>query len=164
MGDEATKALRPDDPLQCPSAPIRSQDGRLFAVNRIEADAFITDYLPRAIPMDDTILAMTGDTSPEFVLRVASRCIEAACVHWSDARCNLVDAVIDDLLPSEVKALPRCAIRRSCRWFAQEGPQICRRCHQVARRERVSNGDGLRAETFVFGLPEARQHEAEHQD
>ena len=31
-----------------------------------------------------------------------------------------------------VGALPRCAIRPTCRWFRQEGREACLRCPQVA--------------------------------
>jgi len=38
-------------------------------------------------------------------------------------------------MPQAVSAMPRCAIRPNCLWFAQEGSSACLRCPQVATIE-----------------------------
>ena len=38
-----------------------------------------------------------------------------------------------------VRALPRCAIRPTCRWFRQEGPAACFRCPQVVTDSRTAS-------------------------
>jgi hypothetical protein len=34
-------------------------------------------------------------------------------------------------LPEVVDILPACQVRRSCRWYAEQGGAACRRCPQV---------------------------------
>jgi hypothetical protein len=62
------------------------------------------------------------------VLRIAAPCIR--CSHHDGTGCRLATRVAT-MLPPVVRTLPRCAIRTSCLWFRQEGPDACVRCPQV---------------------------------
>jgi hypothetical protein len=52
-------------------------------------------------------------------------------------------------LPEVVSSLPPCNIRRTCRWFAQEGGAACRRCPQISTTD-----DGSNTELAAVALPQ----------
>jgi hypothetical protein len=84
--------------------------------------------------------AQTAAASPESRFRFAEPCAEAACGHWTEERCGLIDAVLDASTSAPELPLPRCAIRRDCRWFDQRGPAACRRCTALVRTSPVRRG------------------------
>ena len=84
---------------------------------------------------------------PERRFRFSSPCVEAACPQWTGTGCGVIDVVIgskpaeppaDPLAgiladpaarpPAPPRTLPACAIRRTCRWFAQHGGAACAVC------------------------------------
>jgi hypothetical protein len=77
----------------------------------------VAGIVPAEIPMTE-------------VLRFSAPCAEGRCRHFSGARCTLADRVTARLQPAEGQ-LPRCAIRPSCRWWAEHGREACRRCPQI---------------------------------
>lgn len=95
------------------------------------ADGPRVAYVAGTVPVTAELLAMTGDLPATRVLRIASRCVEGQCTHFDGANCRLAQRIVDQLSPV-VDGLPPCAIRRTCRWFAQEGRAACERCPQIA--------------------------------
>jgi hypothetical protein len=80
--------------------------------------------------------------TPEARFRFAEPCAEQRCGHWAGDRCGLVDEVLESaqaaaLASEPARPLPRCAIRRTCRWFAQRGPQACGTCPRVVHTPRT---------------------------
>jgi hypothetical protein len=76
---------------------------------------------------------------PERRFRFSSPCLEGACPQWTGSACAVIDLVIGsrpdespagNAVPS-VAALPACAIRHSCRWFAQRGAAACAVCPEI---------------------------------
>jgi hypothetical protein len=76
---------------------------------------------------------------PERRFRFSSACLEGACPQWTGSACAVIDLVIGSrpdesaagkAVPSGT-ALPACAIRRSCRWFAQRGAAACAVCPEI---------------------------------
>jgi hypothetical protein len=63
-------------------------------------------------------------------MRFAGACEERKCTHFDGANCQLATRIVR-ILDEVVDALPRCAIRPTCRWYAQEGRPACLRCPQV---------------------------------
>ena len=57
-------------------------------------------------------------------------CEKSACGHFSGDNCSLGRRVKSGL-PPVVDALPSCLIRPSCRWYAEQGGEVCLRCPQV---------------------------------
>ena len=92
-------------------------------------------YLTPAMTIDEGFVtrARRGG-SPEQRFRFASACVEAKCEQWTGSRCGVIDRVLEveglDQAREEA-ALPRCAIRASCRWFAQAGAEACAACPLV---------------------------------
>jgi hypothetical protein len=87
---------------------------------------------------------------PERRFRFASTCVEAGCPQWTGTGCGVIDVVIggrpaepaadplDGILadpaarpPGPPRPLPACAIRRTCRWFAQHGGAACAVCPTI---------------------------------
>ena len=122
--------------LLCPSmTPIRS-DAQVFGVlTGSAAEGLQVDYLTEALPATPQLLAAAAPAKPTEVFRAAAPCVERRCQHFDWANCQLV-ARITAMLNPVVSALPRCAIRPTCRWFRQEGREACLRCPQVITERR----------------------------
>jgi hypothetical protein len=114
--------------LTCPSAPIASGATLLGLVG---PDGTV-GYLTPSITVDQEFVdAASRGGLPGKRFRFAAQCLESGCAQWTGSRCGLIDTLIaaDDLAPDEEpERLPRCAIRSSCRWFAQAGSEACAIC------------------------------------
>jgi hypothetical protein len=115
----------------CPSAPPR--EGALL-LGRFTARGSLA-FAAKPLPVPTSFLAAaeeTGDIGKRF--RFASRCMQSACSRWQNGKCLVGEAaarVAGQGKIEEPQALPMCAIRSQCRWFAQEGPAACRVCPWV---------------------------------
>jgi hypothetical protein len=92
-------------------------------------------YLTPAMTIDEGFVARARRSgSPEKRFRFAAPCVEARCEQWTGSRCGVIDRVLEveelDRTPQR-QALPRCAIRGSCRWYAQVGAEACTVCPLV---------------------------------
>ncbi len=117
--------------LDCPSSQPTIAGARVFGVvSRADADVRVA-YLDQAVPVTPALLRRTGPVEPTKVLRIAAPCETTACPHFEGERCTLATKVAE-VLPAAVDTLAPCPVRRTCRWFAQEGREICRRCAGVA--------------------------------
>jgi hypothetical protein len=96
-------------------------------------------YLTETLPVTEALIDSLGEASTAEVLRVAAPCMHGSCAHFEGGACALAERVTRMLLPV-VGALPRCAIRPSCRWFREQGPAACVRCPQVVTNSHVGNG------------------------
>ena len=113
----------------CPSAPciegallvgVRTDSGRLAYVQpptRVNAE-----FVARARAMG----------RPESRFRFSLPCIEAGCSQWTGSGCGLADMLVEheSAVPAATH-LPACAIRRTCRWFAQHAADACAVCPLV---------------------------------
>lgn len=96
---------------------------------------------PMTIDADFVARARRGRT-PESRFRFAEPCAEGRCGHWANDRCGLIDAFVESG-PESLEAdepsepLPRCSIRRSCRWFEQRGRDACMICPLVVHTPRT---------------------------
>jgi len=87
---------------------------------------------------------------PERRFRFSSTCLEGGCPQWTGTGCGVIDVVIgsrpaeppaDPLAeiladpaarpPGPPRTLPACAIRRTCRFFAQHGGAACAVCPTI---------------------------------
>ncbi|WP_299864695.1 hypothetical protein [uncultured Hoeflea sp.] len=80
--------------------------------------------------------------SPTKRFRFTSECVEGRCGQWRDGKCGVAIKAREQLAGhagaeahvrpgGRSSALPACAIRSTCRWFAQEGGDICAACSFV---------------------------------
>jgi len=96
-----------------------------------------------ALPVDaEFVAAARNGRVPESRFRFSEPCAEQACAQWDDDGCGLIGQLLASPQAGAVTAgavgppLPHCAIRRTCRWFAQEGTAACRVCPHVVHTPR----------------------------
>jgi hypothetical protein len=117
----------------CPSARCEPGATLLGIVNADGTVGYVTP--PLQIDAGFVEQARQG-RAPEKRFRFAGSCVEGGCAQWTGSRCGVIDRVLDSGLPVDGDAptraaLPRCAIRSTCRWFAQSGARACGACPLV---------------------------------
>lgn len=119
------------EPL-CPSARHDWDGARLFAVVGGTPERPETAYLEHTEPITDSLLELAGPVEPTEVFRFAAPCARSGCQHFDGGRetCRLAEKTVR-VVPVMFETLPKCAIRRDCRWWKQEGVAACKRCPQV---------------------------------
>jgi hypothetical protein len=121
MGEEGAGAL-------CPSA--RCEDGAIL-LGIVAGDGRVAYLTPEVRIDQDFVERARQGRSPEKRFRFAQPCAEGACGHWTGSRCGLVENVVAEQPAAAEPTLPRCSIRRKCRWFAQRGREACSACPLV---------------------------------
>jgi hypothetical protein len=92
--------------------------------------------------VNDALAQRLGsDGEPERRFRFASPCREDACVQWTGERCGVIDRVNAAATPVELRRLPTCAIRRTCRWYAQSSTRACDVCSYVVTDQRPAEAE-----------------------
>lgn len=123
--------------LTCPSAQPDMQGAQVLGVHETGPETGPGGrrlaYVNARVPVSAEVTASTGEVPPTLVYRFAADCQEGACVHHESGKCTLVQRVVAAMEPV-VAHRPACAIRPSCRWFAEEGEPACLRCPQVVTR------------------------------
>jgi hypothetical protein len=102
-------------------------------------------YVSPALTIDEEFVARAHEgRAPEKRFRFAGPCVEDGCAQWTGHSCGVATHVVErataigDATSRDGRALPRCAIRRTCRWFAQEGAEICHVCPTVVTDGRAT--------------------------
>jgi hypothetical protein len=115
----------------CPSS--RCEEGAVV-LGFLDAKG-VVGYISPALPVNAEFAEHAcRDGSLERRFRFAAACQEKGCQNWIEGRCGVIeDALlvagnIQGLGERTESNLPRCSIRRSCRWFAQRGSDACRIC------------------------------------
>jgi hypothetical protein len=120
----------PPQDLMCPSAQLDMEGAQIIGVIAGDPDAPQIAYLERGVDIDLGVAANLGELAATEVFRIAAKCETSRCCHFDGARCALAGRIVQQL-PEVVELLPRCKIRPTCRWFAEQGGAACRRCPQV---------------------------------
>ena len=128
--------------MHCPSAQPDDPQAAILGVVRREEETARVQILPQTLPPETLTGYVPSSLRPTEVLRFAAPCAEHACLHFDGERCQLASRIVAHL-PAVIERLPPCAIRRTCRWFSQEGAEACRRCPQIIT-ETYSPSDVLR--------------------
>ncbi len=116
--------------LTCPSAQPDMEGAQVFGVITGTPEAPRVAYLQGEATVDLTQPEALGGLQPGHVFRIGARCEESRCQHFDGSRCMLARRIATQL-PTVVDVLPRCRIRSTCRWFAEQGGAACLRCPQV---------------------------------
>lgn len=131
----STPAAAPPPPpvVLCPSAPAAPGAAVIGVVGGGEGRVM---HLGTPLAADEDFLARAArDGPPERRFRFASACVEGRCAQWTGRACGIVERVLDHLGPEATAdaamRLPRCGIRRDCRWFGQRGAAACAACSLV---------------------------------
>jgi hypothetical protein len=115
----------------CPSTPAANATVFLGMITPAGRVAYVTPAVPAEVA-----LATAGDsTAPvESRYRLAGPCVTSSCGFWTGEHCGLgarLAASYAELAAPAGAELPKCAIRRTCRWFAEQGPAACPACSHV---------------------------------
>jgi len=105
-------------------------DAQILGVIRDDSGAPRLAYLNEEVAATAALLAQAAPAMPGEVLRLAARCEEAKCTHFNAGQCRLATRIVQ-MLPEVTNDLPPCVIRKTCRWFRQEGRAACLRCPQI---------------------------------
>jgi hypothetical protein len=116
--------------IDCPSAQPEHEEARIYGVVAGEPGRPRVAFLTGTRPVTPDLLALAGDAKPTQIFRIAAPCANGGCLHFAEGACSLAQRVVA-VMPPVVAGLPACQIRRSCRWFHQEGKAACFRCPQV---------------------------------
>jgi hypothetical protein len=114
----------------CPSAQPGMDNCQVLGVVQRDGPKPMVVYLSTPVPATEAVLAMTAPLKPTEVFRLSATCAEHKCPHFDGADCRLATRIVARLPPA-VEALPPCLIRKTCRWFSQEGGEACLRCPEV---------------------------------
>ena len=95
------------------------------------------------MPVTREIIGLAHPVSPTEVFRFAAPCGAKGCIHFRDTACQIA-ARSTVLLDEVVTHLPKCPIRARCRWFHQEGADMCRRCPQIVTEQYLPSAEILR--------------------
>lgn len=133
----------------CPSANHKEVGAVLFAVVAGTPEKPEVAYLDATQPITAEILEMAGTVEPTEVFRFAAPCSKTGCQHFNgeQSSCQLAAKVVK-LLPAAVNKLAPCPIRKTCRWWQQEGVAGCQRCPQVVTLN-YAPSEAMRAATTV---------------
>lgn len=134
----------------CPSAQPQMKDAMVLGVVLPTETANKVAYLNEALPASEEVLATAAPAPPTQIFRFSAICEERKCLHFDGVECNLASRIARQL-PAAVDKPPPCTIRRSCRWFAQEGWAACFRCPQI-----VTAGFAGDAKVASIAMPEKR--------
>jgi hypothetical protein len=121
----------------CPSVQPDAPGAHVFAVVGGTLARPEVTYLDQVLPVTAETWEMTAPVNPSEVFRIAAPCpMSTECMHFDDGRskCRLAIRTVR-MAPVVVSKPPRCAIRRSCMWWAQEGVSACLRCPQVVTND-----------------------------
>ncbi len=114
----------------CPSAQPDMEGARPFGViSGTAGETRIAFFKKSALDAFDW-RGRFGGADATRLLRFGARCEEGRCGHFNGSTCSLGARVKGDL-PAVVEALPSCLIRPGCRWYAEQGGEVCLRCPQV---------------------------------
>jgi hypothetical protein len=116
--------------LTCPSAQLGMRDVQVLGVVSGAPHEPRISYLNGYLPATPDLVQATAPLPVTHVLRLAAKCEEQRCTHFDGQSCRLAVRIVQTL-DEVVDALPACAIRKTCRWFAQEGRPACLRCPQI---------------------------------
>jgi hypothetical protein len=120
--------------LLCPSAAAEPGRSVVFGIagatpHAGEGGASVA-YLSQTMPVPEDVAALTAPVPPNAVLRTAAPCAGSGCRHFSGHNCTLIERIAAALDPV-VDRPPACAIRGTCRWWAEQGRAACVRCPQI---------------------------------
>lgn len=64
--------------------------------------------------------------------RSINSCETKSCDNWNGKKCVVPDKLLFHIKESFLQLAQKCCIRKDCRWFHQEGIEICKKCPTVS--------------------------------
>lgn len=128
----------------CPSAQPDMEGSRIFGILDGTSEQPRIAYLDAGAEIAPELALGLKEVLPTEIFRYAARCEEARCSHFDGIHCTLARR-LRVVLPAVTTALPVCTVRSTCRWYAEEGGEICLRCPQIVTMNVGSDDAALRA-------------------
>lgn len=125
--------MKIDQQLDCPSAPYQDPEARLFGVVLEEDGETRVAYLQKDAALPDDFDPTSLGVDPAYALRFAAPCANMGCGQWREGGCGLGKAIVEQLAPV-VDIAPTCMLRKTCRWYAENGKASCLRCPKITTR------------------------------
>lgn len=117
----------------CPSAPALP-GVNLLGVVRADSTVGLLQYPLPITPRFIEEASAHGTLEKQF--RFSAPCVETGCSQWKEGGCGVIRK-LSGMNPDVPEAtLPKCIIRPTCRWFAQEGSKACQLCKFVVTESR----------------------------
>lgn len=118
------------DTTLCPA--FRCTEGALIiGVNEDQK----TNFLPRTITVDDQFASIIFEEPLSAKFRYAGSCRKEHCAYYRRQTCKLIQQELTNRNPPiRVSNLPKCAIRKNCRWYAEKGFYACSICPEIQAR------------------------------
>lgn len=123
--------------LRCPSAQPGMADAEVLGLVETTPEGPRVAYVNGHVPASEELLRSAAPLEPTEIFRLSARCEEKKCTHFDGSRCQLAVRIVD-MMPAVGDYLPPCSIRRTCRWYAQEGRAACLRCPQVVTHNKTA--------------------------
>ena len=119
----------------CPSATC-SKGASLLGI--VEDNKTVT-LLDTPIKINDAFIQKAHEYGePEKRFRFVDKCIKSGCAQWTGSSCGVMNelAASNPSIRADEDDLPVCFIRRTCRWYSQDGGKACKICLFVVTESR----------------------------
>ncbi len=121
-----------DESKTCPSSRFSKGAYLIGIKNEQEEMDMLATPVKITAELYGQMHSSAAGTKPEKTLRVANKCVESGCKQWTGTKCGVIDNVLQSIEEKYLKdQLPECAIRSTCRWYAQRNIEACRACSLV---------------------------------
>lgn len=128
--------------LTCPSARTEFEGSEVIGIVLPSEDhGRQIQFLPHPVPVTDEMRAIPQALPFSEFLRVAAPCADSKCANFEDGACAVASSVRGT--EPMVADLPPCHVRGTCRWFRQEGREICFRCPAVVTDTLMQRDDSI---------------------
>jgi hypothetical protein len=127
--------MQAEDPKLCPSATCSKTASLLGVVQENKTVRLLDSPLELN---DEFIKRELGHGEPERRFRFADKCVKHGCKQWTGSSCGVMNelSTLNPSIVSDEAHLPKCFIRRTCRWYSQEGGRACKICLFVVTESR----------------------------
>lgn len=109
----------------CPSSTC--SEGAIL-LGKVKKDGTV-GFLETRLQLDAAAVENFRDAGdPEQHFRFSSTCAQSGCHQWSNGNCGVIKKVLNAIGDEVPPDAPTCLIRKTCRWYYQEGVQACYAC------------------------------------
>lgn len=122
----------------CPSATCSKTASLLGVVQENKK----VKFLEIPIKLNDAFIEKAHeDGEPEKKFRFVDKCVKSGCKQWTGSSCGVMNELSSSnpSINGDEDHLPNCFIRRTCRWYSQDGAKACKICLFVVTESRQDN-------------------------
>lgn len=120
--------------MECPSYPMGSSE-TVFARRLNKQKKFTFLNARSELPLEAIGDPIRGE---QRLYRLAGKCVTSGCLHWTGLACQLGATVAGVKIRRKHENF--CAIRTSCRWYAENSNDACSTCAFIHHSTLLSSG------------------------